>query len=601
MIRALRDEIGTLLRRPWELVLLLVMPPVAMVAMGAMLVCGTVRHIPVGLVDDSHSAFGRSVERALAASSTLAVDATPGSLTQAWAKLRTADLYAVVYLPPDFETRLRARAPDAVLLYENSSFNTAAALAGRAAGGAVNERLKEFAPRLAGLPEGVGAVVQAHAAGAPQVQVGFVGNPQLSLELFLGSLIVPGVLLLLASCAAIGAVSREMLEKRALPWRRGNPWGLLVARLVPVVVVFTLWLLLWTAWLAGYRGLPPMGSLWVIGLADVLLMSATCGIAALLVAGTGNPDTAYSASTVYAGSSIAFSNATLPLVHGPAFARWVSDFVPLSHFIRIQNGQWTLAMPVGAVWGDLALLVAYSVVPVLVSAPLLRWRAGRPQEEEPIPPAALNDTGFGRSYVDTCASMVRSRPLFSLFLLSVVAYAFYYPSAYLGQTAKDLPIVVLDEEGSRFSRTLVRDVDATEAVEVARVTSDPVAAQLALARGEVMGLLRIPADFSRRLGALQGPGLSLSVDGGYPTRASFIGEAITGALPAAIRQTAQDVLGMTLPGPKPDFSMRTLTMFNTVGGYGSSAVPAAGVLTPSIPASTRRASRSAFASERVKA
>lgn len=577
MIRALCDEVATILRRPWELVLMLVLPPLAMVTMGAMLIGGTVRHTPVGLVDDSHSALGRSVLRALAASSDLSVEMSSGNLEQAWARLRRADLYAVVYLPPDFERRARARTPDAVLIYENASFYTAASLAGRKITAALGDRLKAFAPRLLGLPEEVGTALSGHRPAAPQVQVSFVGNPQLSLELFLGSLIVPGVLLLLASCAAIGAVSREMLEKRPQPWAMASPWALLVARLAPTVVIFTLWLMVWTVWLGAVRGFHPVGSVIEIVAAEALLMVATCSIAALLVGAAGDPDSAYSASTVYAGSSIAFSNATLPLVHGPLFAQWVSSAIPLSHYIRIQNGQWTLGMPLAANLGDFALLAGYAVIPLLVAAPLLRWRSRKPGKEEKVPPAALNDTGFWRSYVDTVASMVRSKPLFSLFLLSVALYAFYYPSAYVGQTAHDLPVGVLDQEHDRFSRELIRHLDATEAVAVTRISGDPVEATRWLAAGRVMALLDIPPDFSRRLGRLDAPGLALSTDGGYPTRASFVGGAVTSALPPAIRQTAQDVLGMTLPRADGTtgqaFAVTTLPMFNTTNGYGSYAVP----------------------------
>ena len=79
---------------------------------------------------------------------------------------------------------------------------------------------------------------------------------------------------------------------------------------------------------------------------------------------------------------------------------------------------------------------------------------------------------FGQAFVGTWRAILRSRTLLSTMLLSVALYGFYYPAPYAHETAQRLPVIIVDQDNSALSRAMVRDLDATRAVEIVATASD---------------------------------------------------------------------------------------------------------------------------------
>jgi len=244
---SLRRELALLARSRWDLFLLVGLPLVAVVTLALMFRPGSFNQVPIAVVDADHSALSRALVRALQATPKLQVTASPVALPEAMALMRADRAYAVVYLPPGLEDHKARREDDAVIVYFNAAFQTVASQAADAAQAAVQQALAP--PRLQEL---------AHLIGfhPPKVQVSIIGNPQASFELFLETLATPLVLAMLLGCAAVYAVGREWADGTLATWLQASgrrTFAALLGKLLPYVLVFWLWGVAFTLYLAGMR------------------------------------------------------------------------------------------------------------------------------------------------------------------------------------------------------------------------------------------------------------------------------------------------------------------------------------------------------------
>src|SRR5690606_14374908 len=114
-----------------------------------------------------------------------------------------------------------------------------------------------------------------------------------------------------------------------------------------------------------------------------------------------------------------------------------------------------LGPDVAASIGPLMILLAVAVGTFALSIPLAHRRARRAPKPEDLS-LHLPARSFGGAFVGTFAGIFKHRPLSSTIRLAVVAYAFYYPMAYVGQTPVKLPVAVVDQDHSALSRRLVQ-------------------------------------------------------------------------------------------------------------------------------------------------
>jgi ABC-2 type transport system permease protein len=377
------------------------------------------------------------------------------------------------------------------------------------------------------------------------------------------------------ACAAVMGVGRELRGGSLADWSArmdGRLWPALAGKLTPYVAAFTFWGAVWIAWLCGWRGWGVEGSLLMLLAGQAALMAATAGISALLVTLTGDMDTSFSATAVYAGSAIAFSNGTLPLLHGPAFAQVWSAILPFTHDLRLQNQQMVLGSDAAASLGSLGVLLAVAAGTFALSVPLARRRAARPPKPEDLS-LELPPRSFVGAFVGTFAGIFKHRPLASTILLAVVAYAFYYPMAYVGQTPVKLPVAVVDQDNSALSRRVVREMNATRALDAAVIAASPIEAERMLRNGQVDAVVQIPRRFEASLVHGDPKGVGLYLNGAYLVRATAMGKALAGAAAAAAEQLLAPVSeAIHLRERAPTVVQRPL--YNTSEGYGSYAVPA---------------------------
>ncbi|ATN36992.1 ABC transporter permease (plasmid) [Rhizobium sp. ACO-34A] len=176
------------------------------------------------------------------------------------------------------------------------------------------------------------------------------------------------------------------------------------------------------------------------------------------------------------------------------------------------------------------------------------------------------------------------RPAFSVLVLAIVIYSVFYPQPYRGETLRDVPIAVVDLDGTDSSRQFARRLDASSDVMVTAVLPDFAAGERAVQTREVYGILVLPRHFERDLLHGRSSPVAFYADASY----FLIYSRMTGAVTTLAKTMGAEIETRRLvsAGVDPALSaaasdpmpLIAIALFNPQGGYATYILPAALVL-----------------------
>ncbi|MFN3675841.1 MAG: ABC transporter permease [Sphingomonas pseudosanguinis] len=177
------------------------------------------------------------------------------------------------------------------------------------------------------------------------------------------------------------------------------------------------------------------------------------------------------------------------------------------------------------------------------------------------------------AFEQTLLTILTTRDLVAVAVLSVLLYAFYYPAPYAHQTATRLPVVVVDGDHSPLSRRLVAHLGQTRAVAVVGEVADMPAARAVMRERGAEAILMLSPDFTRN--ALSGRGTSgvaLWLNGTYLLRAESVGAGLAEVVVDTIEEWRAARGGVA--ARQAAMPVLVHPLFNTTGGYRDYIFPA---------------------------
>src|ERR1041384_2760332 len=104
-----------------------------------------------------------------------------------------------------------------------------------------------------------------------------------------------------------------------------------------------------------------------------------------------------------------------------------------------------------------------------------------------------------RCFRRTLRQIVGDKETLVLLFGASVLYSLFYPTPYMKQVLRDLPVIVVDRDHTALSRQITRWLDASEGGQGARRPSHREAAQDSVRAGVAGAVLLIPKDFERHV------------------------------------------------------------------------------------------------------
>ena len=172
----------------------------------------------------------------------------------------------------------------------------------------------------------------------------------------------------------------------------------------------------------------------------------------------------------------------------------------------------------------------------------------------------------------------------STMVVGILIYSVLYPQPYVGEVIRDVPVVVIDQDNSTASRSIVSGIDVTEWVDVTLSAPDMDTARDAFFRRNVYGIVVIPAGFEEDILAGRPAPIAAYSDGSYLLIYSNVIKAVAtvaGTMGAQVnyaRLTATGVDDGVARNVLSPVAVTSVSVFNPQGGYASYVVPAAFVL-----------------------
>lgn len=377
-----RREAAWLQRNRWDLAMISWVPLLAVAFIWWTFSAGLPNRLPIGVLDQDHSAQSRQLIRFLQAAPGLQVVRPYDNTAEVAQALRRAEVYAVVSIAPDFARSLKQGRAAQVTLLHNAQLGTHSSLIQRDVRSAVGT-LSAGVELAARHKRGEPALTTQVSMEPIKTSLVTLFNPSLNYEQFLAAALIPALLHILAMTAGAWAVGRELRDRTVADWLGPHAgWGSTAAALLGKLLwpwlglglVGTLAML----WLTLGRGWHPPGSLaWVL-LALWAFLALSLAMGALASSATRSLRTALSTTGFITAPAFAFGGVGFPLQSMPVLARGWAELLPYTHYIRLQMEQLQMAAPLSYAVPTLTALALSAIVLVALCAPLLNRCAGQP-------------------------------------------------------------------------------------------------------------------------------------------------------------------------------------------------------------------------------
>ena len=179
---------------------------------------------------------------------------------------------------------------------------------------------------------------------------------------------------------------------------------------------------------------------------------------------------------------------------------------------------------------------------------------------------------FFKYYLKTFKDIASHQSVLTTLVLSVFFYSFFYPTAYKAQQAEALPIVIVDEEQSSLTTSIISQVSSSPNVDIKAVTGNFAEAEQMLKEQKADGILLLPDNLSNsiRRGEVGGIGLYLSAANFLKTKQ--IGLGLAASIENVLAEKAERFGNISHFSPA--LSIHQIPLFNTTSGYGSYIFPA---------------------------
>ena len=162
-------------------------------------------------------------------------------------------------------------------------------------------------------------------------------------------------------------------------------------------------------------------------------------------------------------------------------------------------------------------------------------------------------TELWRVWGQECRALLADRALLLTLFGGILFYAYLYPLPYSHQVARQLPVLLVDEDDSLLSRRLAFMADATPQLQLVGRAHTLSEAESRIRHGEAKGLLLIPRHFYRDVRLGRTVTLGFAGDGAYYLIYGAIAEGLSSAattLGAQIRISRLLAQGQVAPAAK---------------------------------------------------
>lgn len=360
MVEEIKKDIISLAKSPFSLFILLIPMPIIALVLYLAFGSGILVKMPIGILDLDQSNTSNEIIFSLSASPNLEIQKFYTSLDDAKIDLENAKIYALLVLPHHLQNNAKKGISTSIPLYYNTQF----LLVGKTLQskilqiiGVENVKLK-LAKNLVSNKVFIGAL--SHSVPISQ-QMNALYNPDSSYTQFLLTAILPCSLVILVCASMLCAITRDPRTALETSTSLKTIFITLGAKVLNNTLLYLLWWSLMMIFFTQVMDLPMRGNWEMMLLGALILILAYEAIVIFIFSLAKQTTKAISIISVYSAPSFAFAGITFPTNSMNGFARFWSDFLPISHYLELYIQQANYGGSIAH-----ALSLSFSMTPFLL-------------------------------------------------------------------------------------------------------------------------------------------------------------------------------------------------------------------------------------------
>ena len=362
-------ECKIFLRNPIYLFCMVVFPIAVMIFFTSMLEKGQPQEMPVGVVDLDNSSTTRALIRRLDAFQTSQVVAYYSSVSEARKAIQNNEIYGFIYFPEGTTERLLSSRQPKISFYYTMTSVTAGSLVfrdlktitalGSAAVGQATMRARGFTDSQ------IQTFLQPIVIDLHQI-----GNPTTDYNVFLTTMMVPGIMMLfifLITTYAIGTELKFNHSKQIMQMGGDNIWVTLIGKLLPHLLIWLTLVFGYSFYVFGILEFPHPGGTGMIVLLNLLMVFAAMGFGVFAFGLMPSLRMSMSISSLWAVLSLSMAGTAFPVMAMDAPLQALAWLFPLHHYCMVYMTCVLNDFSLLECWWHVAALLAFMLLPMSVA------------------------------------------------------------------------------------------------------------------------------------------------------------------------------------------------------------------------------------------
>lgn len=325
---------------------------------------GSPKDLPIAILNQDNSKLSRLFVRNIDATQSCHVKYKVTDFLEGKKLLSQGSAYALVVIPKNFQSDIyRLKQPSIVLYYNNQTILI---------GGIVSKDIKTvLQSMLVGIDaktrskRGLPLDIAIKRANLIVVDDHIRSNPYLNYQYFLSLISFGHILQICLIFTPLWAIGREFKYGTAKKWLESADDSILIAVLGKIFPYFILFIIIFAIIYFTYFGIleaPFSGNLLFVILSTLVFIATCMTLSILFMSLNGNFRYALSGAAFYSAMGFAFAGITYPIIAMPLIARIYSQFLPLTHYIKIMLNQTIREIPVFYDYGSFFSMIVLMIV-----------------------------------------------------------------------------------------------------------------------------------------------------------------------------------------------------------------------------------------------
>ena len=361
-------ECDIIRQNPMYIFCMVIFPLAVMFFFTSMMGSGQPTELPIGIVDLDNTSTSRRIVRNLDAFQTSHVVARYPSVSEARSAIQQNQIYAFLYIPKGTtDDLLSSRQPKISFYYSMTSVLSGSLLyrdlktismLGSASVGQATMRAKGFTDQQ------IRSFLQPIAVNLHQIN-----NPATDYNVYLSTMMVPGVMMLFIFLITAYAIGTELKFNRSKEWLSlaDNRIGVaLVGKFLPHALIYLIMTLGYAYYVYGVLGFPHPGGVTKIVLLAFMQVFSSMGFGIFAFGLMPSLRMSMSICSLWAVLSFSMVGSAFPVMGMDAPLQSLSWLFPLRHYYMIYQICVFNGNPLLDAWFHFAALAGFALLPIMV-------------------------------------------------------------------------------------------------------------------------------------------------------------------------------------------------------------------------------------------